>query len=215
MTRADPVAVRAMLWDADGVLQGLPAGWEASMRPAVGHLVDDVEGFLAEAFAAEKATLTGRARWVDVLRALMERWGIEDAYEDALAVWLTIEPVVESRELLERVRASGVRCYLATNQDIRRGTFMHETLGYADILDGAFYSYELGLAKPDPAYFEEITRRLDLPAADVLFVDDNPGNVDSARSVGMRAETWHVDDGADVLRGHLRRHGVLEDYHGL
>jgi putative hydrolase of the HAD superfamily len=201
--------VRAMLWDADGVLQGLPAGWEASMRPAVGHLVDDVDGFLQEAFAAEKATLTGQARWVDVLRTLMERWGIEDAYEDALAVWLTIEPVLESRELLERVRASGVRCYLATNQDVRRGTYMHENLGYADILDGSFYSYELGLAKPDPAYFEEIARRLDLPAGEVLFVDDNFANVHSARSVGMRAERWHVDDGADALREQLRRHGLL------
>ena len=209
MTAADPMAVRAMLWDADGVLQGLPAGWEASMRPAVGHLVDDVEGFLAEAFAAEKATLTGQARWVDVLRDLMRRWDIEDAYEDALAVWLTIEPVVESRELLEKVRASGVPCYLATNQDIRRGTFMHENLGYADILDGAFYSYELGLAKPDPAYFEEIARRLDLPAGDVLFVDDNVANVESARSVGMRAEKWHLDDGVDALREVLGRHGLL------
>ncbi len=197
-----------MLWDADGVLQGLPAGWEASMRPAVGHLVEDVEGFLAEAFAAEKATLTGHARWVDVLRALMQRWGIEDAYDDALNVWLTIEPVVESRELLARVRASGVPCYLATNQDIHRGTFMHENLGYADLLDGSFYSYDLGLAKPDPAYFVEIGRRLDLPAGEVLFVDDNAANVESARSVGMRAETWHVDHGADVLLGHLRRHGL-------
>ena len=209
MTAADPMAVRAMLWDADGVLQGLPAGWEASMRPAVGHLVDDVEGFLAEAFAAEKATLTGQARWVDVLRDLMRRWDIEDAYEDALAVWLTIEPVVESRELLEKVRAAGVPCYLATNQDIRRGTYMHENLGYAKILDGAFYSYELGLAKPDPAYFEEIARRLDLPAGDVLFVDDNVANVESARSVGMRAEKWHLDDGVDALREVLGRHGLL------
>ncbi len=198
-----------MLWDADGVLQGLPAGWEATMRPAVGHLVDDVEGFLAEAFAAEKATLTGEARWVEVLRTLMRRWDIEDAYDDALAVWLTIEPVVESRELLDRVRASGVPCYLATNQDVHRGTFMHENLGYADILDGAFYSYELGLAKPDPAYFSEIARRLELPAGDLLFVDDNVDNVVSARSVGMRAEKWHLDDGVAVLHGHLRRHGLL------
>jgi putative hydrolase of the HAD superfamily len=209
VTAAYPMAVRAMLWDADGVLQGLPAGWEASMRPAVGHLVDDVEGFLAEAFAAEKATLTGQARWVDVLRDLMRRWDIEDAYEDALAVWLTIEPVVESRELLEKVRASGVPCYLATNQDIRRGTYMHENLGYADILDGAFYSYELGLAKPDPAYFEEIARRLSLPVGDVLFVDDNLVNVESARSVGMRAEKWHLDDGVDALGEVLGRHGLL------
>jgi len=200
--------VRAVLWDADGVLQGLPAGWEASMRPAVGHLVDDIDDFLEEAFAAEKSTLTGHARWVDVLRTLMRKWDIEDGFDEALKVWLTIEPVVESRLLVEQIRDSGVRCYLATNQDIRRGTFMQENLGYADLLDGAFYSYELGLAKPDPAYFAEIVRRLDLPAEDVLFVDDNADNVTSARRVGLRAELWHVDDGVEPLVEHLRRHGL-------
>ena len=202
------MTVRAVLWDADGVLQGLPAGWEASMRPAVGHLVDDVDAFLQEAFAAEKATLTGHARWVDVLRDLMRRWDIEEAYDDALQVWLTIEPVLESRHLVEQVRGAGVRCYLATNQDVRRGTFMHENLGYADLLDGAFYSYELGLAKPDPAYFTEIVRRLDLPADDVLLVDDNADNVEGARSAGLRAEQWHHDEGVAALDEHLRRHGL-------
>ena len=202
------MTVQAVLWDADGVLQGLPAGWEASMRPAVGHLVDDVEGFLAEAFEAEKATLTGRARWVDVLRTLMQKWGIEDAYDDALQVWLTIEPVLESRHLVEQVRASGVRCYLATNQDVRRGTYMHENLGYADLLDGAFYSYELGLAKPDPAYFTEIARRLELPEDEVLLVDDNADNVAGAREAGLRAERWHHDDGIAALDAHLRRHDL-------
>jgi hypothetical protein len=29
-----------VLWDADGVLQHLPAGWEASMRPAERWHVD-------------------------------------------------------------------------------------------------------------------------------------------------------------------------------
>lgn len=200
--------VSAVLWDADGVLQRLPSGWEASMRPAIGHLVDDVEGFLAAAFAAERPALTGDARWVEVLPVLLREWGIPEAYGEAMAVWLTIEPVTEARELVECVRAAGVRCYLATNQDEHRGTYMQQHLGYADLMDGAFYSYELRLAKPDPAYFETILDRLGLPAGEVLFLDDSAGNVDAARGVGLRAETWHVEDGVEVLRGHLRRHGL-------
>ena len=157
------MTVRAVLWDADGVLQHLPAGWEASMRPVVGHLVDDVEGFLAEAFAAERPALTGDARWVEVLPVLLEKWGIADSYDDALRVWLTIEPVAETRELVTALRASGVRCYLATNQDEHRGRHMHENLGYAELFDDTFYSYELRVAKPDPAYFRAVLDRLALP----------------------------------------------------
>lgn len=200
--------MRAVLWDADGVLQHLPDGWEASMRPVVGHLVDDVEEFLAEAFAAERPALTGDARWVEVLPTLLEKWGIADSFEDAMRVWLTIEPVAGTREVVGALRAAGVGCYLATNQDEHRGRHMHATLGYDDLFDDCFYSYVLGVAKPDPAYFSAVLERLGLPAGQVLFVDDNDDNVESARSVGLRAECWHVRDGMAVLHEHLRRHGL-------
>lgn len=202
------MSVTAVLWDADGVLQHLPAGWEASMRPVVGHLVDDVEGFLADAFAAERPTLAGQARWVEVLPVLLERWGLADSYDDAMRVWLTIEPVVETQQVVRSLRARGVRCYLATNQDEHRGRHMHETFGYAELFDDTFYSYELGVAKPDPAYFTAILDRLGTAADEVLFVDDNLANVEAARGLGLRAEQWHVEDGQAVLREHLARHGL-------
>ncbi len=200
--------VRAVLWDADGVLQQLPAGWEASMRPVVGHLVDDVEGFLAEAFAAERPALTGDAHWLEVLPELLGRWGIADSYDDALRVWLTIEPVVEVRELVTSLRSAGIPCYLATNQAEHRGRYMHENLGYAELFDDSFYSYQLGVAKPDPAYFRAVLERVGLAGTEVLFVDDSETNVTSARAAGLTAERWHVDDGVDELLGLLRRHGL-------
>lgn len=200
--------VRVVLWDADGVLQHLPEGWEASMRPVVGHLVDDVEEFLAEAFAAERPALIGDARWLEVLPVLLERWGIADSHDDALRVWLTIEPVAETRELVTTLRDAGVRCYLATNQDEHRARHMHESLGYADLFDDTFYSYEMRVAKPDPAYFRAVLERLGLPAAEVLFIDDNAANVASAREAGLAAEQWHVDDGVVVLLRLLRDHGL-------
>jgi len=202
------VSVTTVLWDADGVLQHLPAGWEASMRPVVGHLVDDVDGFLAEAFEAERPALAGRARWVEVLPVLLERWGLADSYDDAMRVWLTIEPVVETQDVVRALRRHGIRCCLATNQDEHRGRHMQETLGYADLFDATFYSYELGVAKPDPGYFTAVLDRLDAPADRVLFVDDNRANVEAARTVGLHAEQWHVDDGQPALRDHLARHGL-------
>lgn len=198
--------IRAVLWDADGVLQDVPHGWEASMRPVVQGHIEDVPAFLTEAFAAERPALTGEVRWRDVLPGLLERWQVSHLYDDALRVWLTIEPHAEVRELVQVVRRSGVGCYLATNQDEYRGRHMHEALGYGELLDGAFYSYELGVAKPDPAFFSVILERLSLPVGDVLFVDDNQANVESARALGMRAEHWHVGHGVPSLRELLQAH---------
>jgi len=200
--------VRAVLWDADGVLQHLPAGWEASMRPVVEGHIEDVPAFLSEAFELERPALLGEVSWLDVLPGLLERWDVAHLYDDALRVWLTIVPQVEVREVVSALRADGVRCYLATNQTEHRGRYMAEHLGYDDLLDGAFWSYELRAAKPDPVFFTAVLDRLDLDAADVLFVDDNLRNVEAARSVGLAAEHWHVDDGLSQLHACLARHGL-------
>lgn len=200
--------ISTVLWDADGVLQRTPDALEESMRPALRDRVEDVEEFMAEALAAERPALTGDARWVDVLPGLLERWGIPEAYDDLIGSWLTIEPVPGTHAIVRALREHGIRCCLATNQDVRRGTFMHDELGYRDLLDDAFYSYALRVAKPDPAYFTAILARLGEDPERVLFVDDNLANVEGARAVGLAAEHWVHGDGLDALRGHLSRHGL-------
>ena len=200
--------ISTVLWDADGVLQRTPTGFEESMRPALLGRVDDVDAFMVEAFAAERPALTGDVQWVDVLPGLLERWGIPEAYDELIDVWLTIEEVPGTREIVRSLRAQGIRCCLATNQDVRRGMFMQDELGYGDLLDAAFYSYELRVAKPDPAYFTTILGRLDESPQRVLFLDDSLRNVEAAREVGLAAERWAHSEGLDALRDHLARHGL-------
>ena len=197
-----------MLWDADGVLQRVPPGWEESIRPAIEGHVEDVDGFLAQAFWEERPALRGEVRWLDVLPGLLERWGIPDAYDDMVRVWLSIQPVEDARALVDVVRRSGVPCYLASNQDAHRARFMQENLGYPDLLDGAFYSCDLGAAKPESAYFEAILARLALSADQVLFIDDKDSNVEAAREAGLAAEVWSYREEPAVLRAHLVRHGL-------
>jgi putative hydrolase of the HAD superfamily len=204
-----PAPVRAVLWDADGVLQRVPGGGEESMRPAVAGLVDDVEGFLEEAVLAERPALTGDASWPEVLPGLLERWGVGAALDHVLATWLSIEPVPAARALAAEVRGRGVACHLASNQAAQRAGVMRAQLGYDDLLDGVFFSCELGVAKPDPAYYEQVLRRLDLAPGQVLLLDDNRANVGSARAVGLRAEVWSYREPVEVLRRHLVRHGAL------
>ena len=89
-----------------------------------------------------------------------------------------------------------------------RGRFMQDDLGYRDLLDEAFYSYEMRVAKPDPAYFTTILDRVGEEPDRVLFVDDRLRNVVAAREVGLAAEHWAHGDGLDALRDHLARHGL-------
>jgi putative hydrolase of the HAD superfamily len=200
--------IETVLWDADGVLQRVPNGWEESMRPAVAGRVDDVDAFLAEASREERPALTGEVRWLDVLPGLLERWGIADSFDTLVGIWLSIEEVPGTRDVVRSLRSAGIRCCLATNQDVRRATYMRTEMGYDDLLDDVFVSCDLGVAKPDPAYFTTILDRLDAPADRVLFVDDNAKNVDAARAVGLAAEVWSSDLGLAELESTLRGHGL-------
>ncbi|QTX04287.1 HAD-IA family hydrolase [Agromyces archimandritae] len=85
---------------------------------------------------------------------------------------------------------------------------MRSRLGYDELFDVQCYPCELGIAKPDPAFFREAARLIDAPAERVLFIDDNPRNIDGARAAGMHTETWALGDDPKALRSLIEAHGV-------
>lgn len=64
------------------------------------------------------------------------------------------------------------------------------------VIKGQFISCEMKLLKPSPEFYQEAIRRVGLPAAEIVFVDDNPANVDAARAQGMDAR--HYVPGTDL-----------------
>ena len=106
------------------------------------------------------------------------------------------------------MRAAGTACYLATNQDAYRAACMRAKAPYGAVLDGAYYSCDIGAAKPSTAFFEHIVADLGLTPDQLLFIDDQPGNVAGARSAGLAAERWTHDDGVIRLRDVLSTHEV-------
>jgi epoxide hydrolase-like predicted phosphatase len=61
-------------------------------------------------------------------------------------------------------------------------------------------SSEEGLAKPDPAFYTLLVKRMAVRPEDCLFTDDNEVNLDGARAAGMKALLF---EGADKLRRDL------------
>ncbi len=163
--------------------------------------------------AAEQGPLVGHGTFRAALEALVTERGLATSAQpvdiDAvLDLWRTVQIDPEALALVDAVRAGGTPCYLASNQqDLRVGIMRHD-LGYAAHVDGEFYSSELGVMKPDPAYFEKVLDAVGLPAAQLLFIDDNADNVAAARSVGLRAERHDPEAGVAGLREILGRHGL-------
>lgn len=198
--------IRHVLFDADGVLQDIPGGWYAAMEPHVG---DRAREFLHQTWKDELPALAGQDDYLPLLAATLAEYGVgtpvEVIYED---VWHRIVRSEESFAIVEALRRNGYGVHLGTNQEKYRGGHMRTTLGYDAIFDVSCYSYDLGVAKPDPAFFTEAARRIAAAPSTILFIDDRSDNVDAARSAGFAAEQWELPQGHAALRTLLTNHGV-------
>jgi putative hydrolase of the HAD superfamily len=197
--------IKHVLLDADGVLQHVPTDWRE--RLAALDVTDDV---FAEVLAAEGPPLRGEGDFLVSLAEIVQRHGLGVTAEQLHGtVWSVIEPLPTSIELVHRLRASGYAVHLGTNQHAQRAAHMRRTMAYDDLFDVSVYSCDIGVAKPDPAYFGRALELIVAEPHEVLFVDDREDNVLGARAAGLVAEQWIHGDGLDVLVSRLAAHGVV------
>jgi HAD superfamily hydrolase (TIGR01549 family) len=120
--------------------------------------------------------VVGRSDWRARMPAVEARYGgfgEEDLYPDA-------------RPALARLEERGYRVAIAANQPAGRAAELR-ALGIAPGV--LAMSDDLGVAKPDPAFFSRILELMgDPPAGEVAYVGDRIDNdVDPAAAAGMRA----------------------------
>lgn len=199
-------AIRHVLFDADGVLQILPGGWYAAMEPYLGGRVQE---FLHRTWKDEIPTLAGDGDYLSMLATTLVEFGVSEPVEAVYRdVWQRIERVEESFAIVESLRRNGYGVHLGTNQEQHRGDHMRTELRYDEIFDISCYSYDLGVAKPDPAFFAEAARRIGAEPSTILFIDDNAENIRGALTAGLEAIVWHVERGHNSLVLLLAEHGV-------
>lgn len=201
-----PAPVRAVLVDADGVLQTNPEGWEADLRALVG--ARDGDAFVEDLFGAEQPAMRGERDFADVLREVCARWGIEEPVDELARHWRRVEVCAESVAVVRALRTAGTPCHLVSNQHAYRAAYLREDLGYDGLLDSTFFSCDLGVTKDDPAFFTRVADLLGVPLTDLLLVDDSPRYTGVGSSLGLRVVTWTTTDGTAELVRLLAGHGL-------
>jgi putative hydrolase of the HAD superfamily len=187
------MTITTLLWDADGVLQHGPSGW--NWRKELDRVGGP--GFAEAVFEAELPALIGRASLRTCLETVLHRWpGIDLNSDDLIGLWEMASVDPEAFAYVGEVRRRGVACHLATNQQDHRRRWMRDARGYDEAFDRSYYSCELGVAKPDPAFFAAILDDLGLRPDQVGFIDDSEPNVSAARALGIA--TYHHPRGADA-----------------
>ena len=189
-----------MLFDADGVLKSTPPGRRATLAALLPPGDEDVDGFIDEIFEVERSALAGEGDLVGDTRALLLRRRSAAAPGDILRLLNTIHVHSEILDIVTRLRESGIRCYLTSNQQRHRASFMSDTLGYWAHFDEEFYSCELGHVKPSRGYFERVLNAIGVRPDRMLFLDDHEVNISGARELGIRASICQFHRAVDNRR---------------
>lgn len=91
--------------------------------------------------------------------------------------------------------------YLLSNTDAIHIQYFKQKVGkeFYEVFENCFkkiyYSFEMGLRKPDVAIFERVLEEQNLLASQTLFVDDKLENIQAAKKTGL--QTWHLIVGQD------------------
>jgi putative hydrolase of the HAD superfamily len=136
----------------------------------------------------------------------LEEWGYDGSVDDYLEAWFEADSAVNAEvfEEVERLRRRGVPCHVASTQERYRAAYLEGTMGLATRFDRLFFSCRLGVKKPQREFYERVTGELGVAPGSLLFIDDQPANVDAARAAGWNAEVYAF---GDDLRALLARHG--------
>ena len=107
--------------------------------------------------------------------------------------------------LLTALHAAGVRVGVLSDihVDLRPSFEAQRTaegVPFADLVDTWVLSFEVGLAKPNPAMFELALQRLGLPGADVLMVGDRATHDGAAVEAGITTLLLPPLEATDDLR---------------
>ncbi len=190
----------AILFDADGVLT-LPEDM-FSLVYARSHGLDS-QPF--EVFFKTQWTdyVTGKKDLKEHIESNPDLWQWSGSADELLEYWFETENIQNSEmiNLIHDIRASGLKCFLATEQEKYRGEYMKNVM-FKDLFDGYFITADIGIKKSDPKFFDEILKRLnndgmELDPTDVVFFDDSQSKVDAALAAGLDA---HLFESVETVR---------------
>ena len=108
-----------------------------------------------------------------------------DEFDRALRSWHL--PLFDGAErALQDLTASNTIALLSNTNEIHWQHVESQTDVFANFAK-VFLSYETGNAKPHPSAFHDVVAHFDCEPQDIIFFDDNIGNIVAAKAEGLRA----------------------------
>lgn len=98
----------------------------------------------------------------------------------------TVSALPYAGEWVAELKKRGLKVYILSNYGKK---MFRQTCGLMEFLplaDGALFSYQCHMIKPEPGIYEKLLRDHRIDPAKAIFIDDRQANLDGARRAGIR-----------------------------
>ena len=184
------MSLRAVVFDYGMVLTGPqePAA-HAELLRITGLPLERFEPlYWADRHAYDEGALTGLAFWEKIIRDagldLPPTAAAELNLWDA-RMWTTENPAMLAWQL--ELKQRGLLTAILSNMGDNVLANMERTFDWLPRFDVLVWSYQLRMAKPDPAIYRHVLSKLGTEPEETLVLDDRPVTVQAAQALGMKA----------------------------
>lgn len=191
--------MKTLLLDADGVVLEKGEYFSTKFARQFELPLEEVTVFFKnEYLRCQKGELDLK----EELPPYLEEWGWSGTVDDFLEYWFSMDVVVNDSlvSIIEDFRERGVRCYLASNNEKYRAERIKKVLEEMDLLDGYYFSSSIKVKKSDSQFFSHILQDLQVEASDVVYLDNDQVNIDSAKTLGIEAYLYSNEKLDDLLK---------------
>jgi len=180
--------VKAVIFDVDGMVV-ITDMFSVQYHKDYGVLSEVLLPFFKNEF---QPCLIGKADLKEVIKDYLPKWGWKGNVEEFLNYWFNAENHIDQRvvEVINKLKKSGIKCFLATNQEKYRTQYLRKEMGFENIFDQVFSSAEVGNKKSQPEFFDFILKKTGLNKDEIQFWDDTDKNVASAKEYGFDARLY-------------------------
>ena len=141
-----------------------------------------------------EASMLGRLTPQEFHRSLCAKISIDLPFDGFIDIWNGLLSADEDMASFVEGLGADHHLVLASNTDATHFAYSREHFSVMQAFNQFFLSYEMGLLKPDPAYFHHVLYGLWASPANCIFIDDRPDNVRAARNVGINGLVFESID---------------------
>lgn len=183
--------IKAIVFDADGVVINSPNYWSVQYEKEFGVSNDIIQPFFKNKF---QECLVGKADLKEELNSILNDWQWKGSVDGLLEYWFRAEHFIDEKIIkeIEKLKDSGIKCSLGALQEKYRAEYIRKNMGFDKIFDKTYFSCDIGYKKPEKEFFEFIQNDLSLKPEEIMFWDDKKSNIDSAKEMGWQA--YHYTD---------------------